>query len=157
MNLFNAHYPPNPVEDVYRELLEDQFSRDKQVISDRGVIPDWMGEPRPLDKSLARVLNWTYENGCFEWSGVPSNNNRKMTGAFGFRSSVNAHEAVSKCHSMGLLETYVDKGATRFQLTQAGEYALEEWELEVEIMGLDVSELIKEVDVLEDEIGGMFS
>jgi hypothetical protein len=137
--------------------MQEQWEQDKATIAAQGRIPDWMGEPRPLDKSLARVLNWTYENGCFEWTGVASHNNRKMTAAFGFTSPINAHEAVTRCIKMGLLEAYTHKGVVRYQMTIQGEYALDEWHLEAEIMGLDVCELMKSKELPEDdEIGGLF-
>ena len=152
MELFDG--PPHHLQVAMRE----QWEQDKAKIAKRGIIPDWMGEPRPLDKSLARVLNWTYVNGSFEWTATASAGNRKMTAEFGFNSPVNAHEAVERCKKFGLLDQYIKNGRGYYNLTQAGEYALEEWELEAEINGLDVCELMKGKEIpADDEIGGLFS
>jgi hypothetical protein len=136
--------------------MREQWDRDVAETRSQGRIADWMGEPRPLDKSLARVLNWSYENGCFEWTPSPSHNNRKMTAAFGFNSPINANEAVTRCIRMGLIEAHASKGAIRYQMTHAGEYALDEWQIEAEVMGLDVCEMMKGKELPDDDIGGIF-
>lgn len=133
MEIFTST-PPDPDQDALLTAMEQQWHRDVDVIKSQGRIPDWYGEPYPLEKSLARVLNYTYEEGSFAWDARATPNNRRMTAAFGFRSPVNAYDAVFKCHELGLIE--YDGGL--YYMTQKGEYALEEWHLEAEVSEMDV-------------------
>lgn len=148
--------PPDEAQDNLRIAMIAQYAHDAAVIKKQGRIPDWYGEPRPLDKSLARVLNYAYENGPFEWTERATANNRKLTAAFGFRSPINAHEAVISCHNQGLLK--YDDGV--YYMSEHGEYALEEWHLEAEVSGMDVCNALADVkdewDV-DDEFMRMWS
>jgi hypothetical protein len=146
MDLFDQTQPNE--QDDLREAMQRQYEHDAAVIRADGRIPDWFGEPRPLEKSLARVLNYAYEQGPFQWTNQPSANNRRLTSAFGFRSPINAQDAVNRCYKDGLLE--FDKSGV-YYLAQAGEYALEEWHLEAEVAGMDVFKALAPVDEGDEE------
>lgn len=141
MDIF-TNPPPDAEQDALRDAMAEQYAEDARVIAEQGRIPDWWGEPRPLEKSLARVLNYAYEVGPFSWTASASANNRRLTSAFGFHSPINAYDAVSRCHADGLLEY----GNGSYWLSQQGEYALEDWRDEAEVSGMSVDKALAAVD-----------
>lgn len=140
MDIF-TNQQPDTGQDALRDAMAEQYAEDARIIASDGRIPDWWGEPRPLEKSLARVLNYTYEVGPFSWDNRATANNRRLTSAFGFHSPINAYDAVLRCHDDGLLEY----GDGVYYMSQQGEYALEEWLDEAEVSGMSVDKALADI------------
>jgi len=136
-DLFDTHLDDNPAtpsqEEALRRAMQKQWQDDLEAVSERGVIPDWIGEPRPLSKDKARLLGLLYEVGSVSWTSSPSKNNRQVTEAMGLQSTGNAKAVIDMCLREKLAATRIYRGALIVEMTQEGEYALEEYQLDVEL------------------------
>ena len=129
-----THDAPN-ADDEYEigVAMRKQWEADSESVRDRGVIPDWIGEPRPLSKDKARLLEYLYDHGYVAWHNYPCQNNRDVTKAIGLNNTGNAKAVIDMCFREGLIESRLYRGDQVFQLAQDGEYALEEHQIEVEL------------------------
>ena len=120
-------------EDALQDAMREQWKRDLAAVHDRWVIPDWIGEPRPLSKDKARLLSLLYDVGCVTWSSNPSRANQDTTRAMGFQSQANARACIDACMKDGLVVSRLYRGNMVFEMTMAGEFALDEWQLDCEL------------------------
>lgn len=134
MDLFSANSTKQTPcrEDELRAAMEAQWKADKAKVRERGVIPDWIGEPRPLSRDRAAVLELLYEIGCIEWNGNPSRNNQIVARQIG-RPVAHIKGLLDAMKAEGLLSARLWDGKPIWEMTQTGEYALEEWQLEREL------------------------
>jgi len=130
-------YTPSQ-EDALRVAMKRQWDTDVDVIRQRGVIPDWMGEPSPLSRDKARLLSLLYEVGYIAWHKHPGPNNRDVTKRMGLNNTGNAKAVIDMCIDAGLVSSRIYRGETIFEMTMEGEHSLEEYELEVELGILQV-------------------
>ncbi len=135
--LFDYSPDDDPYERNHEEALKDamteQWKRDLATVRYRGVIPDWIGEPSPLSKDKARLLELLYDCGCVTWTNNPSPTNRETTKAMGFRSQANAKACIDACLKEGLVVSRLHRGNMVFEMTMQGEFALDEWQLNCEL------------------------
>ena len=124
-------YAPN-AEDALALAMGKQWQDDQDAVRASGRVPDWYGEPKPLGKDKARLLQHLYEVGCIEWTGNPSRGNTEVTRAIGLNSTINARQVILECHKAGLIEQRLYRGRVVFQLTHEGEFALDEYLLDVQ-------------------------
>lgn len=131
-DLFN--YDQYPEEAALGEAMARHHQEyDIPIIRERGVVPDWMGEPEPLSKDKARVLSYLYEHGCFSWTPKTSRNNRDMVEAVSLGTQAYAKSVIDEMMRLDLIETRMYHGDLVFEMTQQGEFALEEYELDKEL------------------------
>ena len=132
-------YDPNddPYERRHEEALQDamreQWKRDLATVRDRGFIPDWVGEPRPLSRDKARLLELLYDCGCVTWTNNPSRTNQDTTKAMGFQSQANARASIDACLKEGLVVSRLYRGNMVFEMSMEGEFALDEYMLDREL------------------------
>jgi len=130
MNLFDYQpeddTPTPSQEEALGQAMRKQWQEDQQVVRERGIIPDWVGEPSPLSKDKARLLNLLYESGSITWSSGHSQNNRDVTSAMGLQSTGNAKAVIDMCYRDKLITSRIYRGSQIFELTLEGEFALEE-------------------------------
>lgn len=158
MDLFNQT-PPTDYDyeqDALREAMLELWEADKAIVSQRRFIPDWIGEPEPLSKDRAALLEYLYENGSLVWPKTPGPDRVKAAKILGYveradknTSSLdlgieaatiavaNARAIIDACLSDGLIEARLHRGQEIMQLTQEGEYALEDYMLERELGYID--------------------
>lgn len=117
----------------YGRLLRKQWEDDLETVRQRGVIPDWIGEPKPLSVDKARLLEVLYDRGCVSWTSNPSRNNRDVTRAIGLTSTANAKQVIDACVSAKLAKYEQYNGSLVIVMTQEGEFALEEYQLDMEM------------------------
>jgi hypothetical protein len=149
MDLFN---PPD-YQDPIRDAMQKQWQDDVAAINKRRIIPDWKGEPKPLSKDKAALLDYLYEHGFIAWPGNPGPERIKVAKMLGYaekkssRTSAmldlgidentiavaNAKAVIDACLDDGLIETRYYRGQNVLQMTRGGEYALEEWQIEREM------------------------
>ncbi len=129
---YTAPEPPSE-DDALAIAMVKQWERDKARIAERRVIPDWMGEPSPLSKDRARLLELLYDAGCVEWTGNPSKNNNRVTKAMGLNNNANAKAVLDMCQRDGLITSRLYQGKQVFEMAQEGEFALEDFLLEKEM------------------------
>lgn len=120
-------------EEALQDAMREQWKRDLATVRERGVITDWIGEPSPLSKDKARLLELLYDCGCVTWSSNPSKANQETTKAMGFQSQANAKACIDACLKEGLVVSRLYRGNMVFEMTAEGEYALEEHNLEIEL------------------------
>lgn len=160
INVYNTKHQSPAVEDALHDAMKRQWDADVATVRDRGITPDWEGEPSPLDKSLARVLNYAYENGFIIWTSRPSRKRTETIAALKFNNLANVEDAISRCVGLTYLEARLYNGDEVYQLTQEGEEALADWMIDAELMGMDVVDLMSgyeiEVDDDQDEFYKMF-
>lgn len=128
--LFDITHDDDPIKPSQEEALgramSKQWQEDLEIIRERGVIPDFLGEPSPLSKDKARLLELLYECGSIEWHSVTDKNNREVTKAMGLSNTGNAKAVIAQCCAEGLVSSRVYRGAQIFELTMIGEFALDE-------------------------------
>jgi hypothetical protein len=127
----NGDYTPNE-EDNLRRAMVAQWKADKAKVKARGIVPDWMGEPRPLSRDRAAVLELLYDVGCIEWNGNPSRNNQIIAGQIG-RPVAHIKGLLDAMLAEGLLTSRLWDDKPIWEMTHAGEYALEEWQIDREL------------------------
>jgi hypothetical protein len=127
----------NPTaEDRLRDELQSKWEKDQSDVRSQGRWPDWKGEPRPLCKDKARLLYYLYEHGYIQWDGNPSKNNTSVAENIGMTSIPHAKALLNGCLKESLIESRLYRGKQVYQMTQDGEYALGEYEIEQEVAGL---------------------
>lgn len=115
------------------DAMQDQWKRDIATVQERGVVPDWIGEPRPLSRDKARLLELLYDCGCVTWTNNPSKVNQDTTKAMGFQSQANAKACLDACLKEKLISCRLYRENQVFEMTSEGEYALEDWQMEIEM------------------------
>ena len=125
-------------EDALRIAMQKRWVEDQQEIRERGVFPDWLGEPSPLSKDKARLLTLLYDVGHVKWTQHPGQNNRNVTRDIGLRNVANAKAVIDMCLKDNLVSSREYRGNVIIEMTQAGEFALDEYQLEVELGILSV-------------------
>ena len=153
MELFNAAPAPDHEQDALRESMFELWEADKKTIKERRVIPDWIGEPEPLSKDRAALLEYLYENGCIFWQSGPSKEKVRIAKLMGYKEHetkndhpsfdlglpntsiavANAKAVIDDCKKQGLIEVKEYQGRMVYQLSAEGEFALEDWQLEREL------------------------
>lgn len=131
----NDETPTASQEQQLGDAMREQWKEDLDVVRQRGIIPDWIGEPSQLSKDKARLLDLLYEVGFVTWDSNPSKNNRTVTKAIGLNNTGNAKAVIDMCCKDGLVSSRLYRGNQIFEMTMEGEFALEEWQIDVE-MGL---------------------
>ena len=128
-----------------KHKMHKQWLHDLEVVKDRRVVPDWVGEPRPLSKDRAALLEYLYENGCiyFPHSAICRKDLMervrvaKLMGYVerddGSIAVANAKAVIDDCKKQGLIEMREYQGRMVYQLSAEGEFALEDWQLEREL------------------------
>lgn len=134
MDLFTAdHTPYTPTqEDALRTAMRKQWECDQETVKARHAIPDWIGEPRPLSKDRAAMLELLYDVGCIEWNGSPSRNNAIVAAKVG-KPIAHIKGLLEQMRREGLVSSRVWDGKPVWEMTQTGEYALDEWQLDREM------------------------
>ena len=125
-------YSPSQ-EDALRIAMQKQWEDDQKIIRQRGIIPDWFGEPSPLSRDKARLLSLLYDIGYITWSKHYCSNNREVTKQIGLNNTGNAKAVIDACLKEGLISSRIYRGEVVFEMTMEGEHSLEEWQLEVEL------------------------
>ena len=127
-------------EDDLREAMEAQWQDDIAVIEMRRVIPDWFGEPRPLSRDKAALLEYLYEHGFIAWPKTPGPERVKVAKILGYQERddgsiavTNAKAVIDGCFRDGLIETSLYRGQEVYQMTMEGQFALAEWQVEREL------------------------
>lgn len=139
MDLFTAFTdtPEQARERHFEEMLGDamkkQWDEDQATVKARGDIPDWIGEPSPLSRDKARLLELLFEVGAVRWSSHISKNNQDVTKAMGLNSVANAKAVLDMCCKEGLVTSRLYRNERIFELSQMGEFSLEEHQIEVEL------------------------
>jgi hypothetical protein len=133
MDLFSHPRPDDEFYHRLRDAMRDQWESDNAEIKRQGRIPDWYGEPKPLSKDKARLLQYLYDHGFIEWTNSPSANNTAVTKSIGLNSTVNAKGVIDQCIREQLIEHRIHQGKVIFQMTHHGEFALEEWQIDREL------------------------
>ncbi len=153
MNLFDYDNPTAAQEEKLGRLMELQWQLDKQVVKNRHVVPDWIGEPEPLSKDRARLLELIYQNSYVSWTPNPSNHNVRVAKDMGLNDRVKegtadlsllgeddrvnicvtAKAIIDGCKNAGLVKQTMRDGRYEYEMTLDGEYALEEWQTEREL------------------------
>lgn len=136
-DLFN---PPDPDQDALRYAMQKQWQKDCAEIKRRRIIPDWKGEPKPLSKDKAALLQHLYDHGYVVWPSKPGKERIEVARILGYTERhdgtiavANATAVIDWCEANGLIEPRVYRGQRVYQMTQEGEYALEEWQIEREL------------------------
>jgi hypothetical protein len=131
---------PNNDQDTIRTAMEKQWQSDIDAIKLRRIVPDWKGEPKPLSKDKAALLEYLYENGFIEWPKTPGPDRIKVAKILGYVERddgmiavTNAKAVIDACYRDKLIETSLYRGKEVYQMTQDGEYALEEWQIDREL------------------------
>jgi hypothetical protein len=155
MDLFDQT-PPTDYDyeqDALQKAMLELWEADKATVAQRRIIPDWIGEPEPLSKDRAALLEYLYENGCIYWQSGPSkekitiakligyseheNTNKHPSFDFGLPDMTiaiaNAKAIIDDCEKSGLIEAKLYRGRKAYELTQSGEYALEDFMIEREL------------------------
>lgn len=158
INVYNTKHHSPSIEDALHDAMQRQWDADVATVKERGVIPDWEGEPSPLDKSLARVLNYAYESGFIIWTSRPSRKRTETIAALKFNNLANVEDTIHRCVELTYLEARLYNGDEVYQLTQEGEEALGDWMIDAELMGMDIVDLMSGLDVedTQDEFYKMF-
>jgi hypothetical protein len=137
MDLFTEH---DPEQEAMRDAMQKQWRKDCKEIKAKRIIPDWKGEPKPLSKDKAALLQYLYDHGFIAWPSAPGPERvraAKMLGytekADGTIAVANAKAVIDSCLRDGLIEARLYRGQQVLQMTQDGEYALEEWQIEREM------------------------
>lgn len=135
MDLFSITYddPESDHQIALRDAMQDQWRKDQSTIRSQGRVPDWIGEPSPLSRDKARLLTLLYDQGCIYWTGHPSRNNQDVTERIGLQKTANAKATIDACLRAGLIESRLYRGEQVFQLTHEGEFALDEYQIDVEL------------------------
>lgn len=140
-------------QDDLRAAMQAQWQKDCAEIKRRRIIPDWKGEPKPLSKDKAALLEYLYEHGFLAWPKSPSKEKLAVARLIGYETKparkiqealdlgldentiavANAKAVIDWCLAEGLIETRLYRGQEIYQMTQDGEYALEEWQIEREL------------------------
>jgi hypothetical protein len=145
---------PNPSADAENRLriaMADQWKNDLEVVSKRGVIPDWIGEPKPLSKDKAAFMDIVHNNSYVLWTKTPSKNNKDIARAMGYVDRergdaydifgekprvdiiVSAKAAIDALVRESLVKGVNVEGGIEYELTMNGEYALREWHIDREL------------------------
>ena len=135
MDLFSAPQPDTyeqTQEEVWRDAMQKQWQRDKERVKQRRIIPDWEGEPKPLSRDRARILELLYDVGCFEWTGNPSKNNERVASVIK-QPIANVKGLLKLMEQEGLIASRMYRGKQVWEMLQAGEYALEDFWLDQEM------------------------
>ena len=150
MTFFDA---PNPQEEALAEAMQRQWEDDIAEVKRRRIIPDWVGEPRPLSKDRAAFLNLILSNGSALWTNNPSRNNLEVARAMGYRDRpkdgtadfnlfgvdddvnivANAKATIDAMVKAGLIKGVSTKTGVEYEMTIDGEYALDDWQIEKEL------------------------
>lgn len=138
MDLFNRE--PENDQDALREAMRAQWESDLATVKNRRVIPDWIGEPNPLSKDKAALLEYLYDNGYIVWTDKPGKERIEVARILGYEerddgsiAAANAKYVVNSCLRDGLVETRIYRGKQIIQMTTEGEYALSDWQIEREL------------------------
>jgi predicted transcriptional regulator len=135
MDLFSAPQHQNvnhSQEDALQKAMRAQWEKDKAKVADRRIIPDWIGEPRPLSKDRARILELIYEIGCIEWTNNPSEKNAIIARSLK-QPVANVKGLLKSMQKEGLIKARIYDKSQTWEMTSSGEYALEDWQLEREL------------------------
>lgn len=147
MNFFDT---PNPQEEALADAMQRQWDADNDKVRKRGIVPDWIGEPRPLSKDRVALLNILYEIGYVEWPKAPSRQKSEVARQMGYKDIYtgkfdmfgneivrlavdNAKAVIDSMVREGLIEWREYRGGNVLQMTNEGEYALEDWQIEQEL------------------------
>ena len=127
-------------EDDLRDAMASQWEADIAVIAKRRVIPDWKGEPKPLSRDKAALLEYLYEHGFIVWPKTPGKDRIKVAKILGYSERddgsiavTNAKAVIDSCEREGLIEKKLYRGQEVYQMTIDGEFALNDWQLEREM------------------------
>ena len=120
-------------DDALLDAMQYQWRADQAKVRQQGRIPDWIGEPHPLSKDKARLLEYLYDAGYVEWTGNPSQSNIDVARKIGLTSTINARVVIDQCHRAGLIVQSIYRERVVFQLTHEGEFALDEYQLDREL------------------------
>jgi len=141
-------------EEALEEAMLSHWRSDLMEVERRRIVPDWIGEPKPLPKDKATFLNMILRDGFVTWTASPSRNNRMIARAmgyvdrekqgtaedniFGVNDDVNivaaAAAAIKNLVDDGMVKGVVGRnGDTEYEMLTPGEYALEDWILENEL------------------------
>jgi hypothetical protein len=152
MELFDAHNPSAEAEYRLADIMREQWKADLATVKERGIIPDWIGEPKPLAKDKAAFLELILRNGSVTWTSAPSRGNNEIALTMGYkqrdkecdafnlfdnRESINitasAKAAIKSLAQAGLIEGRPVENGIEYSMTLEGEYALEDWQSEREL------------------------
>lgn len=137
MDLFSEQHtysmPEYTCEDKFREAVKKQNAISEFVVRERGIYPDWLGEPEPLSKDKARLLTVLYEQGFITWASSTCKENMDVVQAIGLQKEANAKAVLKDCLALGLTTSRIWRGKQIFELTHKGEHALHEYLLEKEL------------------------
>ena len=140
-------------EDDLRDAMASKWEADIAVIAKRRVIPDWKGEPKPLSRDKAALLEYLYEHGFIVWQSGPSKEKAAVAKIMGYSERrrpernpgfdlglpdatiaiANAAAVIDSCEREGLIEKKLYRGQEVYQMTIDGEFALNDWQLEREM------------------------
>ena len=153
MDLFDAPNPNAEMELRLADMMRAQWEIDKAEIKRRRIIPDWIGEPKPMAKDKAAFLELILRYGFVMWTTNPSRNNKAISEAMGYKqrpkrdgfsglgldipNDVNivssAKAAIIALEREGLIEGTPVCDGIEYAMTIEGEYALEDWQIEREL------------------------
>ncbi len=130
-----AYINPNSAsaDDALEFSMRAQWRKDVQAVTDQGRIPDWIGEPRPLEKDMAALLTYLYEHGYIVWRSAPCQNNAKVASIIGAKTQSAAQATIRKCLDKELIKSRIHRGEPIFEMTMHGEFALDEWQTDQEM------------------------
>jgi hypothetical protein len=145
---------PNPSADAENRLrvaMEAQWRQDLDDIRDQRRIPDWIGEPKPLSKDRAAILQMLYNRGSVIWTKTPSKANRDIARAIGYKDRSRGDDfdlfggkdqvdiiVIAKSAFDGMVKAKLIcarpvSNGIEYAMTDEGEYALEDWQIEREL------------------------
>jgi hypothetical protein len=137
MDLFTPENPNAETEQALADAMRAQWLADKATIKAQRRYADWMGEPKPLSRDKAALLEYLYEHGAFYWTQSASAHNLKAVAVFGYNDSpkatINARATLDAMVKAGLIEVRARGDKLEYSMTQEGEFALADWQLEREL------------------------
>ncbi len=152
MDLFDTPNPNAEFEHRLADAMRKQWQADQAEVKRRRIIPDWIGEPKPLAKDKAAFLELILRNGRVVWTNSPSQNNREVAHAMGYKARLkpadefslfdapqevniisSAKAAIAALARDGMIEGRAVPDGIEYAMTIEGEYALEDWQLEREL------------------------
>jgi hypothetical protein len=152
MDLFDSPNPNAETELRLADMMRAQWETDLAEVKRRRIIPDWVGEPKPLAKDKAAFLELIHRNGRVTWTNNPSRNNKDIALAMGYKPRLkpadgfnlfdvpqevnivsSAKAAIASLEREGLIDANPVSDGVEYTMTTEGEYALEDWQIEQEL------------------------